>query len=407
MSGLHDIAKHVAAHGRGEDTVLIHMTPTEVGGLQALALAHGGSLTINPHTGLPEAGFLSSILPMIAGVGLNFLFPGLGALGSAALVGGVTGVASHDIGKGLLAGLGAYGGFGLAEGLGALGSSAALNAPGAASLVAPGAEAAAEMGLGSLGAEATANVAPVADGFAGRASNAWSGLTHAGDSWDATKAAFGGEKGLFKTAGAAAAPLLFGDSFSSTATKMPGTGNTGVIRPYTYERETKVTPYDPTQPASVTSIPGNYMTGHYVAGTPYQYVSGSYADGGPVQQMSDRNIMGHNTMWPGAMINQSPAQVQTFSGEPRFADGGTLLRGPGDGVSDDIHATIQGQEPVRLADGEFIIPARAVSELGNGSTEAGSRQLYAMLDRIQERRRKSAKADHLAVDSKAYKELPA
>ena len=63
---LHTLAKHVQEKGRGKDQMLVHMTPREVAGLQALAKAHGGSLTINPKTGLPEAGFLSAILPVVA-----------------------------------------------------------------------------------------------------------------------------------------------------------------------------------------------------------------------------------------------------------------------------------------------------------------------------------------------------
>jgi hypothetical protein len=63
-----------------------------------------------------------------------------------------------------------------------------------------------------------------------------------------------------------------------------------------------------------------------------------------------------------------------------YSDGGRLLRGPGDGVSDSIPASIGGKRPARLADGEFVVPARIVSELGNGSTEAGARKLYAMMD---------------------------
>ena len=62
---LHQAAQHLASRGRGEDSLLIHMTPKEVSGLQALAQAHGKSLTFNPDTGLPEAGILSSILPMV------------------------------------------------------------------------------------------------------------------------------------------------------------------------------------------------------------------------------------------------------------------------------------------------------------------------------------------------------
>jgi hypothetical protein len=88
-----------------------------------------------------------------------------------------------------------------------------------------------------------------------------------------------------------------------------------------------------------------------------------------------------------------------------YSDGGQLLRGPGDGVSDDIPATIGDKQPARLADGEFVIPARIVSELGNGSTEAGARKLYAMMDRIKKARRKSMK--NIAANSKADKHLPA
>lgn len=89
-----------------------------------------------------------------------------------------------------------------------------------------------------------------------------------------------------------------------------------------------------------------------------------------------------------------------------YSDGGNLTRGPGDGVSDDIPATIAGKRPARLADGEFVVPARAVSELGNGSTEAGAKRLYAMVDRIQNKRKKSMGKKNIAVDSKARAALP-
>ena len=82
------------------------------------------------------------------------------------------------------------------------------------------------------------------------------------------------------------------------------------------------------------------------------------------------------------------------------------MKGPGDGVSDSIPASIGGRQPARLADGEFVIPARIVSELGNGSTDAGARKLYAMMNRIQQARRKSVGRDRVAVDSKAEKLLP-
>jgi hypothetical protein len=91
-----------------------------------------------------------------------------------------------------------------------------------------------------------------------------------------------------------------------------------------------------------------------------------------------------------------------------YSDGGRLLRGPGDGVSDSIPATIGNKkQPARLADGEFVIPARIVSELGNGSTEAGARRLYAMMDRIQATRGKTVGRDRVATNTRADRHLPA
>ena len=87
-----------------------------------------------------------------------------------------------------------------------------------------------------------------------------------------------------------------------------------------------------------------------------------------------------------------------------FSDGGQLLRGPGDGVSDSIPATIgQQKKPAALADGEFVIPARIVSEIGNGSTEAGARKLYAMMDRIAKARRKTT---DIAANTRTDRYLP-
>jgi len=69
-----------------------------------------------------------------------------------------------------------------------------------------------------------------------------------------------------------------------------------------------------------------------------------------------------------------------------YSDGGRMLQGPGDGMSDSIPANIAGKRPARLADGEFVIPADVVSHLGNGSTDAGAKQLYAMMDRVRKAR---------------------
>jgi len=77
-----------------------------------------------------------------------------------------------------------------------------------------------------------------------------------------------------------------------------------------------------------------------------------------------------------------------MGGPIAFAKGGHqgYLNGDGDGMSDSIPATIEGKQPARLADGEFVIPADVVSHLGNGSSKAGSKRLYAMLDRVRKAR---------------------
>jgi len=87
-----------------------------------------------------------------------------------------------------------------------------------------------------------------------------------------------------------------------------------------------------------------------------------------------------------------------------YSDGGRLLKGPGDGMSDNIPATIAHKQPARLADGEFVVPADVVSHLGNGSTDAGAKRLYSMMDKVREARTGSKEQ---GKEIKAEKYLPA
>lgn len=87
-------------------------------------------------------------------------------------------------------------------------------------------------------------------------------------------------------------------------------------------------------------------------------------------------------------LQERPKQeYYTSSGErtSQYAHGG-YLNGQGDGMSDSIPATIEGKQPARLADGEFVVPADVVSHMGNGSSKAGSKRLYAMLDKVRHAR---------------------
>ena len=186
------IAKQMEAKGRKGDSMLVHMTPGEVEGLQKLAESMGGSLTVNPETGLVEANFLKKLISSpffapLAGAGL-MMIPGVGPMMAAGLVGGGTALATGDVGKGAMAGLGAYGGAGLAGGLMGAGNAAASQAATAANPAVmgpmPGAASgfeAAKAGVSALGNEA------------GRS---------------AFMQGVGGVGGLAKSAGMAAAPML-------------------------------------------------------------------------------------------------------------------------------------------------------------------------------------------------------
>jgi hypothetical protein len=154
---LHALATNMASKGRNGDSMLVHMTPGEVHGLQALAMKHGGSLTVNPDTGLPEANFLKSLLPMIAGfalapltAGTSLAFLGATPMAAAMTVGGITGLATGSLKKGLMAGLGAYGGAGLQAGLAEAGAST-IGATEAAKGVTMTPELAADLNIGGAG----------------------------------------------------------------------------------------------------------------------------------------------------------------------------------------------------------------------------------------------------------------
>lgn len=233
------LANDMASRGRGQDSMLVHMTPHEVAGLQALAMKHGGSLTINPDTGLPEAGFLSSILPALAGFALNAFAPGLGtavggmfglgaAAGTGIAVGGLTALASGSLSRGLMAGMGAYGGAGLSEGLMGAGASAGAGQ----TLAAEAAANAAQEGitLPSNYAEMAAKTATPDQIAAARAASTPGDLLSAGAK-SAGADPTGFLKSNWKPLAAAAGPIM-ADMMVPTTTKMPENKNPAYIRQY-------------------------------------------------------------------------------------------------------------------------------------------------------------------------------
>ncbi len=224
------LAQDMASKGRNGDSMLVHMTPGEVAGLQALALKHGGSLTINPDTGLPEASFLKSLLPMLAGFALGPAGFGLvsSSLTAGAIVGGVTGLATGSLSKGLMAGLGAYGGFGLGEALVAPGINELTNA-GVANYADKLAEQGFVPGTNEYGAQASkmaleSQKAAIARPFAEKAALGFEALKS-----DPMTFA----KNNLTNIGMAAAPIM-ADAMVPTTTKVAPV-DTGNIRKFSYD----------------------------------------------------------------------------------------------------------------------------------------------------------------------------
>jgi hypothetical protein len=325
-------ANHLAAHGRGPDTTLVHMSRDEVKGLNDLAMAHGGSLSINPQTGLPEAGFLSSLLPMIGGAALSAM--GMPPMMASLVMGGITGVSSGSLSKGLMAGLGAYGGAGMMGGLMGAGQGGlaeagmlATNQVGQIPTLAAGDTAAYAQQIDAL---RTAQLAKAAEApFMEQAKAGFSKIGEAPGQFF---------KDNWKYAAAAAAPVL---AAPQTATKQPEIDNSPgkmASEGYQYDPGRVTTPIntDPFAPEQTYFKPRYYKPG--------------YAGGGPIEAMSDANAVGANTGYPMADISkgayatpyQTPISrnvlsgaadtgVNPMTGEMTFADGGVVPSTTGQG----------------------------------------------------------------------------
>jgi len=466
-------AQHLSSQGRGPDDTLVHMSRDEVKSLNDLAMAHGGQLTTNPHTGLPEAGFLSAILPMIAGAALG---PAGFELMSATQAGLAVGAGSMLLNPkaglmgALSAGLGAYGGANLGEALAKQGMEQAT----AASLANKPEYLAQQEALKTAALSGNADPKTLADLAAKQYATQQGAFDLASQASPFSKLSSGvsslgssggfsnlysklGDTGVSRlgTLAAVATPALT----TQTANPPAPVADKDMGQRYTYNAgAAKPIPSSdvPTYEDMMTKQ-GNFgRQQNYYPSAGYQQVSADqaksiygFAAGGPVEQMSNNAAIGANTMYPmanmatsafavpyqdprstnmmAAMNPSGGGTVDAMSGEPNmqgtrlatggisnagynlggYSDGGRLLRGPGDGVSDSIPATIGHKQPARLADGEFVVPARIVSELGNGSTEAGARKLYGMMDRVQAARGQTVGKGKVAKNSRADKYLPA
>jgi len=305
------LADHMASKGRGGDSMLIHMAPSEIRGLQALAVANGSSLTINPDTGLPEALSLKKLLPAIIGFGITAM-TGIPAWQVGLGVGAVETARTGDLGKGISAGLGAYGG----AGLGASFTAAPVAEMAGSQIASQAVEQAALEGiqLPSNYAEMAAKTATPDQLMAARDSMSFGDLASKGATNFTNDPSKFATKDNFKYMAAAAAPVLADQAVKSnlpvTATK-PGS-----IRPYSYD------PYG----------------GTYTAGTPYEAMPTKAADGG-LMGLAAGGIAGYgdgddvprrvdNGMAQGGMYDfaqrSEPVVRMAKGGVPGYALGGTL-----------------------------------------------------------------------------------
>jgi hypothetical protein len=119
---------------------------------------------------------------------------------------------------------------------------------------------------------------------------------------------------------------------------------------------------------------------HYYDRDSEEWIKGQRPNNNPFANMSGGGI-GNQFSW-------------LTGGNPYYAEGGAvegyaqggMLEGPGDGMSDSLAAQIDGSQPAALSQGEFVVPADVVSHLGNGSSDAGSKRLYAMMDEVRQAR---------------------
>ena len=422
-------AQHAQQYGRGDDTMLVHMTPDEVNSLQSLAMASGGSLTINPHTGLPEAGWLGKLLPMLAGIGLNFILPGSGivaSLGGKAATAGLltaagTTAVTGDLQKGLMAGLGAFGGASLAGGIqGAIGGAAKAGS----SAIPNAGEIVVTHGKGIVPA-VTGNAAPTmvkglggfTQGFANAAKGTMGGVLGKA----AVPLAISGVAGSFGSSGGMKnAQGQVDNSYQGpytaqrrTATFAPATeellGSTkerkyfDVDMPEIYNMQGQVV-----QPGSQTApgtpilqsvINPNAKKGqpmYSFVENPYMMQQGvGYAEGGEVELADGAFVVDART------VSELGNGSSNAGHELLARMGGRPVRGPGDGVSDSVPARIGRDQPARVARDEVVFDPNAVRKIGGGDGKRGAQKLYAMMDKAHAARKRAERG----TDTKLRKGL--
>jgi hypothetical protein len=415
QGGLPSLANNMASRGRYGDSMLVHMSPQEVQGLQRLAMANGTSLSVNPYTGMPEAfslkkmfkkiaKFVAPILPFVPIPGIAGLSPLITKALLSTAVGGFSGKkGGFDLKRGLLSGLTTYGIGSLAQGAGAaananaganIGNIGAQQAADSAININPGsvgdyasqqaADAAMNItGLPEASASAPAkfvNVMPEGSGFTDYVTQTGQNIKTAGQGLYDTITGAPGARAAF-TSGQEINPFTDKPISVGTAAGASFTGVSGMKTLDELEKAKAEADKILQDVANRTEEEKEYAR-NILRNYPIEFrrITGKevselgLAMGGRINSFDDE-IGGDDGMMQGGIAALAKGGLP-----PRY------LRGGGDGMSDSIRARIEGKQEARLADGEFVVPADVVSHLGNGSSNAGAKRLYSMMDRVRRSR---------------------
>jgi hypothetical protein len=393
--GLANAAQNLAARGRYGDSTLVHMAPEELSGLRALARAQGNDMTINPRTGLPEAFSLRKLFKAASFI-LPFVpIPGLFGMSS---------LLTKSILSGVAAGASAKGGFDFKQALGGGLKAYALGSLGE------------KMGGGPTpgGGPTTppVNVDPAAGGVE-------VGVNMTGP--DAGFALSQGGPEALNTG--SAAPISRVDAGFANVSD-PGT----IIKPGMAPMTSSAPDIAGALPPGVDTVPGrmaNVITPKGQGFGPAPLTKGTEIamaglggfslekaaeeqrrydmEAAAIRQEEEererrfeelaRRTLGQVAVKSGGQINLAKGGMTYMegggttdvTGEPR------MVQGTGDGMSDSVPATIEGVQEARLANDEFVIPADVVADIGNGSSNAGAKKLYNMMDRIRKARHGTTK----------------
>lgn len=480
------MAQQLQSQGRGEDTMLVHMTPDEVNSLQGLALATGGSLTINPETGLPEAGWLGKLLPTILGAALAAT--GVGAPLAAGIVGAGQFARTGSLKKGLMAGLGAFGGAGMAgmagvggaisnNAFGALGNSSGMFGANMGAGISQAGNAASGMAkLGTAPVENAINVtgtmpgAPAAaalnpvqmQSLTGGAIGSGTQAAMTGVAPTATTGAqfTGGLGSRFGQAVRAGLPQGTPGIISKAAPMMAASGvmqgvsgamtpsgyqtssgqvDNSFTGPYTAQKRTPTFAKDTSeilgsskerryfdvgmpevsnmqgqlvQPGSSTAR-GTPILQNYLLPTNKKTPKGSpmygqrfvpyMGDVDPNEEDTGYAHGGEIELSDGAFVLDARTVSEIGNGssnagmEALRRIGGRPINGPGDGVSDSIPARIGRNQPARVARDEVLMPAGAVRRIGKGNPKKGADKLYALMNKAHKARKKAKRGQDTNV----------